>query len=101
MRTAARALRAGGFRAVLAAAALAAVARPAGAGTALSGPAARLSDLLRASRSGRLPVVVRVFPTVEEQAAADGDSAFATYALRHHRVEVHVAKDAPDSVDLV
>jgi hypothetical protein len=38
---------------------------------------------------------------IGEQSAADGDSAFATYAIRHHVVEVHAAADAPRDPDLV
>ena len=65
------------------------------------GWARRLEQLAPAATGAGLPVDLRTFPGIEEQAAEDGDAAFATYALRHHRVVVHVAADAPRSVDLV
>jgi len=61
----------------------------------------RMEELAPAIPGDGLPVDLRVSPAIEEQAAEDGDTAFATYALRHHRVEVHVAADAPEAVDLV
>jgi hypothetical protein len=61
----------------------------------------RMEELAPATPGDGLPVDLRVSPALEEQAAEDGDTAFATYALRHHRVEVHVAADAPEGVDLV
>ena len=54
-----------------------------------------------ADRGAGLRVRLRVAPGIEEQAAADGDSAFASYAIRHHVVEVHAAADAPREPDLV
>jgi hypothetical protein len=44
---------------------------------------------------------VRVFPTIEEMAVAEGDSRFVTYSRRGGEVTVHVAADAPDLPDLV
>jgi hypothetical protein len=52
-------------------------------------------------RGAGLPVRLKVSPGIEEQAAADRDSSFATYAIRHHAVEVHAAADAPREPDLV
>ena len=65
------------------------------------GSAAGATRLASVKGQSGLPIVLKVSAAVEQQAAEDGDAAFATYALRHHRVEVHVAKDAPASVDLV
>lgn len=52
-------------------------------------------------RGAGLSVRLTVAASVEEQAAADHDAAFATYAIRHHAVEVHAAADAPGEPDLV
>jgi len=49
----------------------------------------------------RLPVRLTVRTGIEEQAADDGDAAFATFSVRHHAVELHVAGDAPRVPDLV
>ena len=54
-----------------------------------------------ADRGAGLSVRLKVTSAIEEQAAADGDSAFATYSIRHHVVEVHAAADAPREPDLV
>ena len=48
-----------------------------------------------------LPVRLTVRAAIEEQASVDGDAAFATFAVRHHAVEVHAAGDAPRVPDLV
>ena len=48
-----------------------------------------------------LPVRLTVRARIEEQAAEDGDAAFATFSVRHHAVVVHAAGDAPRSPDLV
>jgi len=61
----------------------------------------RMESLGPAAPGDGLPIDLRVSPSAEGQAADDGDTAFASYALRHHRVEVHVAADAPETVDLV
>jgi len=95
-----------------AALALAAAVAVAGAGRAaapVAAPAAaprtdwarRMEELAPAGGRAVLPVDLRVYPGVEQKAGEDGDTAFATYAIRHHRVEVHVAADAPRAVDLV
>ena len=54
-----------------------------------------------ASPGAALPVRLTVAATIEAQAASDGDSRFATCAVRHHAVEVHAAADAPETSDLV
>ncbi len=102
-------IRAGWIAAAGAAAILAGTGRgtPASSGAGGASPARRagwarrMEELAPASPGARIPVDLRVTAGIESQAAEDGDTAFATYVLLHHRVEVHVAADAPDRVDLV
>jgi hypothetical protein len=63
--------------------------------------AQRIESLATAHRGASLPILVKVAPDLQSQAGEDGDTAFATCAIRHHRVEIHVAADAPANPDMV
>jgi hypothetical protein len=101
-------VRAGARLSAAAAAVLAALAARAGVPGGGAAPAPRRAEWQEqldrfgtADRGAGLFVRLTVASGIEEQAAADGDSAFATYAIRHHVVEVHAAADAPREPDLV
>jgi len=93
-------VRAARFAAAVALAGTAARGAPAG-GTREAEWRRAIERFATADPGARLPVRLTVRAGIEEQAAEDGDTAFATFWLRHHAVELHVAGDAPRVPDLV